>query len=85
MREEGGSTAVHRSLNKLWRSNSIFNLCVRGFCLKVNVPFSSPVTGVGSPVVKVTGEPELFSMGFPAVGQTAAAQGTLVRGQNITV
>jgi hypothetical protein len=34
MRGEGGdagsqpmSTAVHRSLNKLWRSNSIFNLC----------------------------------------------------------
>jgi hypothetical protein len=48
-------------------------------------PFSSPVTGVGSPIVKVTGEPELFSMGFTAVGQAAAAQGTLVRGQNITV
>jgi hypothetical protein len=33
--EEGGvagslpmSTAVHRSPNKLWRSNSIFNLCI---------------------------------------------------------
>jgi hypothetical protein len=25
------STAVHRSPNKLWRSNSIFNLCCRGF------------------------------------------------------
>jgi hypothetical protein len=47
--------------------------------------FSSPVTGVGSPVVKVAGEPELFGMGFTAVGQTAAAQGTLVRGQNIIV
>jgi hypothetical protein len=24
-------TAVHRSPNKLWRSNSIFNLCITGF------------------------------------------------------
>jgi hypothetical protein len=34
MRGEGGvagpmSTAVHRSPNKFWRSNSIFNLCSR--------------------------------------------------------
>jgi hypothetical protein len=25
------STVVHRSLNKLWRSNSIFNLCLQAF------------------------------------------------------
>ncbi len=80
---EGEYSCTHRA--QINFGDPIFNLCVRCFCLKVTVPFSSPVTGVGSPIVKVPGEPELFGMGFTAVGQTAAAQGTLVRGQNIAV
>ncbi len=27
------SKAVHRSLNKLWRSNAIFNLCFKGLVI----------------------------------------------------
>ncbi len=30
------STAVHRSPNKLWRSNSIFNLCLRPSIMLMN-------------------------------------------------
>ncbi len=35
------STAVHRRPNKLWRSNSIFNLCIKIFYSKLSILVSN--------------------------------------------
>ena len=43
------STAVHRSPNKLWRSNSIFNLCSYNTSLGSSAPSSTTIHALFSP------------------------------------